>query len=160
LRTLHLKIKVPSWVPTWYDINLFKRAIKFKLNPPKCEKCNKKLGVKSFYYGHMVTGNYYGYQSHQKFAMRSGVSWCQGCMKKYVHSLEKKTGKCDICCTKDVEVMGYHHDSKNKIIITFLWNYWNGREFCVKCIDGILDNGVKQTDIYRLKGTKSIPIFS
>jgi hypothetical protein len=94
------------------------------------------------------------------FAMQSGVSWCQDCMKKYVHSLEKKKGTCDICMTKDVDVMGYHFSKENNIVITFLWNHWNGHEFCMKCIDGILDKGTKQTDIYYLKGNKSIPIFS
>lgn len=160
MRTIYLKIKVPSWVPTRYDMELFKRHIKFKLNPPKCEKCKKKLEVRRFYYGHRVSGKYYGYDTRQMFAMQSGVSWCQDCMKKYVHSLEKKKGTCDICMTKDVDVMGYHFSKENNIVITFLWNHWNGHEFCMKCIDGILDKGTKQTDIYRLKGNKTIPIFS
>ena len=159
MRTIHLKINVPSWVPSRYDLDLFKPKLKFKLNPPCCEKCKCKLDTREFYYGHKVNGKYYGYNVNQMFAVRSYAKWCKACMKKYVHSLEKTKGNCTLCGSKDVDVMGYYYGKEDKVIITFLWGHWNGNEFCMDCVNTLLDNGTRQTDIYQLKGNRTYPIY-
>ena len=89
-----------------------------------------------------------GYADTQSdFAINAfGKQLCRACLKQYIHQLDLKKGTCELCQTKDTKVIGYHF-SKKVMTITFLWHWWNGRDFCLTCVDDLLDTG-KVRNVY------------
>ena len=154
MRTLHLKIKVPSWFPTSHDLRQYKRRFKMWLFPPRCVDCNKCVKTSSFYWKqrNRIGTHPMGYKNCKAdFAIRASRPYCARCMKWFLHNLSKETGNCTICETKNVPVLGYTFIKEPANVITFLWHWWNGSTFCMTCIDELLDKGEPATDVYTTK---------
>jgi hypothetical protein len=92
------------------------------------------------------TGNHMGYTNvYSDFAVNSfGTKFCAPCLKNYIHQLNLPTGNCDLCDNKNTKVAEYQFnrdkDTDKPTVITFLWHWWNGRKYCLTCVDDLLDN--------------------
>lgn len=149
-----ISIKVPNWFPTTHDLRQYKRRFKMWLFPPRCVDCNKCVKTSSFYWKqrNRVGTHPMGYKNCKAdFAIRASRPYCARCMKWFLHNLSKETGNCTICETKNVPVLGYTFIKEPANVITFLWHWWNGSTFCMKCVDELLDKGEPASDIYRIK---------
>jgi len=142
-----ITIKVPNWFPTSHDLRQYKRKVKMWLFPPRCQDCRKRVKTTRFYWKQRRTGTHpLGIKNTiSDFAIRSNKQVCVDCMKKYLHQYLKNNGNCTICEAKDVPVMGYTFTKEPANITTFLWHWWNGSTFCMKCVDELLDNGHEVT---------------
>lgn len=146
-----ITIKVPNWFPTRYELEKYKRKFIKWLFPPRCTDCNKPVKTSGFYWKQYRTGTHpLGIKNTQSdFAIRSNRPSCARCMKWFIHNLSKEIGNCTICEAQNVPVIGYTFSKEQKSSFTFLWHWWNGSTFCMKCIDELLDNGEPASDIYR-----------
>ena len=140
-RTLTLNLKVPRWVPTGYQWRAWKKKVNLFFFPPRCSSCECKLPVEHPVYYKYRTGYHMGYANIQSdFGINTfGKRLCTSCLKQYIHQLDLKKGTCELCQTKDTKVIGYSFSKE--MTITFLWHWWNGRDFCLPCVDDLLDNG-------------------
>jgi hypothetical protein len=79
---------------------------------------------------------------HSEFAVYATDTKCATCLKQYIHQMDLDIGigTCDLCNRKNTKVVGYHNNLKGTII-TFLWQFWNGRSYCLPCVDDLLDTG-------------------
>lgn len=143
-----IAIKVPNWFPLTNDFRKFKRKLTKWIFPPRCVGCNKRLKSPEFYWKHSRVGTHpLGFKNTTStFGIRVSRPYCIGCMKTYLHTLNKEIGNCTICETKNVPVMGYTFIKEPKTFITFLWQWWNGSTFCMNCVDEMLNNGQEATD--------------
>ena len=91
-----------------------------------------------------------GYQNARSDFAVSGGKICAPCLKQYIHQLDLPIGKCGLCQTKDVKVIDYHNDLKG-IIITFLWHWWNNENYCLTCVDDLLDTGKVRNSVEVIK---------
>lgn len=87
-------------------------------------------------------GHHLGYDNVRgHFAIKTfGKQMCGTCLKQYIHQLNLKKGTCELCQTKNTKVIGYHFN-EGVMVIYFLWHWWNGRYFCLPCVDDLLDTG-------------------
>jgi hypothetical protein len=141
-RTITFNLKVPRWVPTRHQWMKWKRKVRLFVFPPRCGSCECKLPVEFPVYYRYRTGYHLGYPNTlSDFAINtSGKQLCASCLKQYIHQLKLKKGTCELCQTKNTKVIGYHF-SKEELTIMFLWHWWNGRDFCLTCVDDLLDSG-------------------
>lgn len=148
-----IKVKVPKWFPTSTELREYKRKFKMWMFPPRCRDCNKRVKTSQFYWKLSRTGTHpLGHKNTvSDFAIRASRPSCATCMKKYLLQHPKDAGDCTICEETNVPVMGYTFSKEPKLFLTFLWHWWNGSKFCMKCIDDLLDNGHPATDIYSVK---------
>jgi hypothetical protein len=141
MRTRTITINIPRWIPTRHQWVKWKKKIKLFFHPPRCYSCNCKLPVEYPIYFKYRTGHHMGYDNIQsEFAVNA--HWkklCAPCLKQYIHKLNLPKSTCDLCQTKNVPTIDYHH-SKG-MVITFLWHWWNGRNYCLTCVDDLLDTG-------------------
>jgi hypothetical protein len=141
MRTRTLTLKVPHWVPTRYQWLKWKKRVKLFFFPPRCHSCKCKLPVEYPVYYKYRKGYHLGYaNSLSDFAINATKPLCRVCLKQYIHQLKLKKGTCDLCQTKNTKVIGYHF-SKEAATIMFLWHWWNGKDFCLTCVDDLLDTG-------------------
>lgn len=142
-RPLTITFKIPSWVPTRRQLLRYKKQVKLFFFPPRCGSCNCKLPVEyPLYYKHRA-GNHMGVDTaYSEFAVYATDNKCAACLKQYIHQMDLDIGigACDLCNRKNTKVVGYHNNLKG-IIITFLWQFWNGRSYCLPCVDDLLDTG-------------------
>jgi hypothetical protein len=85
-----------------------------------------------------------GYDNVQgEFAVNtSGEQLCAPCLKQYIHQLDLPMGNCELCDNRNVNIIDFHWSNWNrKITIMFLWHWWNGRNYCLTCVDDLLDTG-------------------
>ena len=149
-----ISIKVPNWFPSSYDLRQYKRRFTMWLFPPRCKDCNTRVKSSTFFWKqrNRVGTHPLGVKNTMgDFAIRSNKRLCAGCMKKYLHQHPKDTGNCTICGTKNVPVMGYMFTKEPANTTTFLWHWWNAGQFCMQCIDELLDKGEPATDTYTIK---------
>lgn len=82
-----------------------------------------------------------GYDNtYAMFAVDPHDKKCASCLKQYIHDLSLPIGTCEMCLQTNTKVIEYHYDIKGKTI-TFLWHWWNGKKFCLTCVDDLLDTG-------------------
>jgi hypothetical protein len=151
MKTLNIKIKVPNWIPTLQNLRQYKRKVMWWLFSPRCVDCKKRLNTNYyFYWKQNRTGTHpIGIKDIQAdFGMRINRPSCNSCMKTFIHQCSKDIGNCVICETQNVPVLGYTVNRETNTIITFLWVWWNGSTFCMKCIDEMLEKGQPASDIY------------
>lgn len=144
MKTRKITISIPSWVPTKYQLRDWKKKVKQFFFPPRCVGCKCKVPNEySNAYGKYTTGTHpLGFKNSQAmFIVKVYAQMCGPCLKKHIHTLSLPNGKCTMCEKKDVPVMGY--TSENPTII-FLWHWWNGSQFCLDCVDDLLDTGTYQ----------------
>lgn len=142
-----MQIKVPNWFPTGYQLRQWKRKLNYILFPPRCEDCKTRVKASRFYYKQYRSGTYpTGFKCIADFAIKANRTSCPSCIKKYLNPTT--TGKCTICETENVPVMVYIFNREPKTSITFLWGWWNSGEFCMQCIDELLEKGEWATDYY------------
>lgn len=155
-----ITIKVPNWFPTRYELQRYKRKLKFWLFPPRCEQCKTRMKTSRFYWKQVRIGTHpLGIKNtHGEFAIRSNRRLCVGCMKKHLHQHPKDMGNCSMCETQNVPVMGYTFTKEPQTITTYLWQWWNSGTFCMKCIDELLEKGTPATDIYTMKTINGIRV--
>ena len=152
MKIINIKIKVPNWIPTLQTLRQYKRKVRMWMFPPRCLDCNKRLNTYSFYWKQNRTGTHpLGIKDiRTNFAMRVNRSSCNSCIKTFIQQCPKDIGNCAICETQNVPVMGYTFNKETKTIFTFLWAWWNGSTFCMKCIDELLEKGEPTTDVYEI----------
>lgn len=148
MKTRTITIKIPRWIPTQHQWVKWKKKVKLFFSPPRCHFCQCKLAVEYPVYYKYRTGNHMGYAGTQSdFAVQAfGTKICAPCLKKYIHQLDLPISTCGMCGTKNTKVIG-HHWNKNILTISFLWHWWNGRDFCLTCVDDLLDTG-KVRNVY------------
>lgn len=149
-----ITIKVFDWFPTPHDLRHYKRKFKMWLFPPRCVDCNKRVKTNEFYWGQRSrTGTHPSgiKDTVSDFAIRVSRPYCVRCMKWFLHNLPIETGNCTMCEAKNVPILGYRFIKEPKTFITFLWHWWNGSTFCMKCVDELLDKGEPATDFYVTK---------
>ena len=140
MKTRTIQIKIPSWVPTRYQWLEWKKKVTLFFFPPRCSSCQCKLPVEYPVYYKYRTGYHMGYHNVGSNFEVDGGKICAPCLKQYIHQLDLPIGECKLCQTKDVKVIDYHNDLKG-IIITFCWQWWNYGNFCLTCVDDLLDTG-------------------
>jgi hypothetical protein len=139
VKTRNVTLKIPHWIPTRHQWTEWKKKVKLFFFPYRCNGCNNKLPTKYPQYYTYRAGNHMGSISHGQFAINCfGTQFCAGCLKEYIHQLDLPTENCDLCDNKNTKVIGYHYNKG--VIITFLWHWWNGRNYCLTCVDDLLDN--------------------
>jgi ribosomal protein L37E len=137
--------KVPDWFPTHYELDRFRRWVRYKLSPPRCPTCNTKIPKK--------LGSYFvGKINNQRFYVSLSPARCRKCTEEYINSLDLKTVKCASCGNTE-KGTGYH--SKNKNILTMMWGAsWNGKEHCIDCINHAIRTGEVETGVKRWNESK------
>jgi hypothetical protein len=142
MKTRTITFNIPRWVPTRYQWAKWKKKVKLFFFPPRCYACNCKIPVEYPVYYKYRTGHHMGYDNVQsEFAVSThGTKFCASCLKQYIHQLDLSKGTCELCRAKNVGVFDYHNNKKGTII-TFLWHWWNGRNYCLTCVDDLLDTG-------------------
>ena len=145
MRTRTLTLKIPHWIPTRYQWSKWKKRVNLFFFPPRCHSCKCKLPVEYPVYYKRRTGYHLGNtNSLSDFAINTSKPLCKVCLKQYIHQLKLKKGNCELCQTKNTKVIGYH--SSKEMTITFLWHWWNGKDFCLTCVDDLLDTGKVRND--------------
>jgi hypothetical protein len=146
MKTRTITLKIPRWVPTRYQWMKWKKKVKLFFFPPRCHVCDCRLPVEFPRYYKYRTGYHLGAEAYTDFGVRCyGKQHCASCLKNYIHQLNLPTGRCDLCREQNTKVMSYHYN-KEVMTITFLWHWWNGRDFCLPCVDDLLDTGKVKND--------------
>lgn len=145
-----ISVPVPDWFPTKKQLSGYKRKFLKAIFPPRCVDCNIRVRTSSFYWKQLRAGMHpMGFANTIGiFAIRVNRRSCATCMSKYLHSLPKENGTCTLCTATDVPVLGYTFLKNPTTTVTFLWHWWNGSEFCMKCVDDLLTHGDAATDVY------------
>lgn len=140
-------IEVPNWIPTLRDLHKYKHTVSKWIFPPRCVDCNKRLKSSTFEWRQHRTGTHPAGTKNVEcdFGINISRPYCVNCAREFLHNLPYDVGNCTICETKNVQVMGYRYIKEPKTFITFLWGWWNGSTFCVKCVDELLSKGVPTT---------------
>jgi len=138
-----ITIKIPKWIPTRYQLHAWKKKLYVFFVPYRCQSCQCKLTSQYSEYIKRKTGTHpLGYKNcYAEFVIRSSKLLCNNCIKEYIHQLDLPIGECTICEKQNTATIGYHNDTHTKHTITFCWHWWNGSDFCLDCVDDLLDTG-------------------
>jgi hypothetical protein len=159
-KPVHIRFTIPLWIWRWRYSN-WKKYIKAKLNPIKCDECGVKLAFRNPKYS--VKG---------LTIQRCSGTLCRDCLVKDVHGVIADGAKMDdthdVCdhCKKNalsfkglyraVQREGKRYEFGNRFYNCI--NSWNSSYICVPCTVETIQNGKECNDYTDHTSGRALPI--
>lgn len=159
-----IRIDVPQWLWRWRYEN-WRKWIRAKLNPIKCECCGVKLAFKNAQYT---------VAKPRLTVQKCSGTLCRSCMEKDIHAIIAEGPQmhewevkhtCDSCGSNTPSFKGlYRAKQQDPDRPEFLNRYyhcinsWNGSHVCVGCMIEVIRNGKEESNVRDWSSGKDISV--